>query len=736
MFCVHRSGGTDGASLPCAFGARFLLAGLTAAGLAAVLLATASPALADSKSRKVTELNSPTIYVESDGNKYTTTQPAAPIQGEIEIHIDTEVSGRIEYWSGWPVLGYQDKNGSEAWGNFKTSGADKGYSSPRPKEVTEKFNFLITSAYYASTMVNACNAHAEKLKLQGQTTTQILSGNRWIEVAVDARLEIEVTGPGEALTEVQTWGSFKKVNVICLASESLDPPQNPITGAYLTAEGVDTITVGGACKLKLSGGLISQHPNTEVKFFYVDEKGKKSDLKTVNTGADSNVNFKHDYPLPSGHHSGKIRMVGQSHAFFSNWSDFDVDCAKPGPQGEATLLPPLPFHLEAIAKADSVMYRGMICPSKVAIWGIVKGRGPAQGHIVLAQGNTPRAMEPYDIKDDEQVIVQAEHNLDWEGAQTAQQNIQYAMYVTNKNGDVLDQKLVSQNFVCRKPEVADAHQGRPGGMTADVETPKSTALSVTELGKKAQNGYVCPVKGRVLAQIQTGTKGFSGKIVIYAGGSVKQQYDIDLPANYTTFYPYDYELPWDDTTIPGQAVAFAMKVLNQHGFEVASEDKIEAFACTEIKTTGIAQIGGGMTTAPKDPLPSQQGRPAASTQLAVGPAMAILSPKGTVRKGEIRLTGGPANATYELTFYRKVYSSYQPVNIAGLPKQMTGLTASFDLARLDSARQWRLEVCPVMGGQGTCKTSDFRVPLIGTKKQQAPAQGTPLIIVPGALGQN
>jgi hypothetical protein len=123
-------------------------------------------------------------------------------------------------------------------------------------------------------------------------------------------------------------------------------------------------------------------------------------------------------------------------------------------------------------------------------------------------------------------------------------------------------------------------------------------------------------------------------------------------------------------------------------------------------------------------------------QLAVGPALAIMAPKGTVRRGEIRLTGGPANATYELTFYRKIYSSYQKASGAGLPNQMTGLSASFDLGALDGARQWRLEVCPVMDGQGSCKTSDFRVPVIGKTKQQAPVQGTPFVIVPGAIPQN
>lgn len=693
----------------------------------------------DTASAEVTQLNNQTIYIESDGSHYSGYQSGAAITGKIRIELDTGVSGRVQKWSAWPkLLSRTEPGGAEAWfsEDFQSSGRAKSYESPRPKEVDEEFSFTITPPQYTAFLVAACNNYADQLRGEGQSSAQIFEKDRWIQVGVASGLYHEMSGPsGNPLPgEVVGWGYFKKINVICKASESLDPVEQPITASYIRVEAVQTSAVRGKCELKLAGSVISKNPNTEVTFRYVDDKGQQSDLKTASTGADRTVAFKHDYPLSADKKSGKIRIVGQSHAFFSNWDSFENDCSTP-PQDVATLLPPKAFHLEAIAKADTVMHRGLVCPANVAIWGIIKGRGPMTGAVTLRAGGSIKKLQVYNIENDEQVIVQGEHELSWSPQSLGQQNVKYTMDVTNKQGDIVDHMDVTQNFVCVKPQVSDAAQGAPGGLAGDVETPKSTNLAVNELGKKAQNGYVCPVKGRALAHIQTGAKSFSGKIEIYAGGSVKQQFDIDLPANYTTFYPYDHELAWDGTTIPSQNIVFAMKVLNQHGFEVASHNAVKKFDCTEIVTTGVAMPGGGYAPAPKDPTTSQQNRPAAAGQLAIGPALAIMAPKGTVRSGQIRLTGGPANATYELTFYRKVSGGYQPVNSAQLPKQMTGLTASFDLAGLDGGQQWRLEVCPVMGGQGTCKTSDFRVPRIGAKQQQAPAQATPFVIVPGAIQQ-
>src|SRR3546814_10146744 len=186
-----------------------------------------------------------------------------------------------------------------------------------------------------------------------------------------------------------------------------------------------------------------------------------------------------------------------------------------------------------------------------------------------------------------------------------------------------------------------------------------------------------------------------------------------------------------------QTVIFAMNVTNTAGAIVEQFEKTEHFACRAVQTSAVGQgAAGGVAGKPK-PTHSQQ---ATVGQLALtqGASLAIQAPKGVVRKGEIRLSGGAANGSYTLKFLRRNGGAYTAVNAAQLPKQMTGLTASFPLAALTGGRDWRIEVCPQKQGGTACKTSDFRLPGVvvgggGAAVKASAKPATPLIIVPGAV---
>jgi len=693
MSCQTSHGAARGASRRRARALRPVSGGLLAAGVFLLSAAAATPALADSKYSRVLWANSDTIVVESNGHAYTHMLSGGPITGTIEIGIETHFLGRVEFWSAWPALGFLDKDGVDRWANVKSAGEDKTYGSPRPVSVVEHFEFVITPAQYNVTAVVACNSHAEMLKQQGKSTAQVLGEDRQIELAIDARMDSVVTGPGESVNEVQVWESYKKAKVICKASEALEPIAGPIAGADLEIEAGDVVNVGGSCKLRLTGSIVGQQAGMKVKFLYVDETGKQSDLKSVTTGTNGFVKFEHEYPLGEGLQRGKLRMVGQSHAFFSNWASFETECKKAGPQNLTEVPTPRARQLHIVASEETVLFKGKICPASMRVRGIVRGRAPADGHAVLVAGTTPLLMEAFRIADGQQLLFEAEQQLDWEGQEQAHQSINYALYVTDMDGKVVDQKQQPKEIICRDPEV-------------------SANLSVASLGKAAQNGYVCPVRGRAMAHIKTGDEGFSGKLVIYALGAAKQQFEFGLPAHYTTFYPYDHDLQWDGTTVPGQSVTFSMKLLDQHDYIVASEEVVQKFDCTEIVTTGAVRPGGGLASQQLDPGTGLPGpaKPPATTHFVPPAPLSITSPKGEVKRfGRIRLAGGFADATYDLTFYRKVSGGYQKVTAAGLPAQMTGKIAAFKLAALTGATEWRLEVCPVAAGPAACRTSDFQV---------------------------
>jgi hypothetical protein len=715
--------------------AQTVRASLLAAGTAALLLSAAMPALADSGRADVEWHNHPSIIVASDGSEYTQVLASShSVEGQIRVELDAELTGRVLSYHAWPRLGIPGENFYASWHAFKDNGQSKSYSTPRPRSVNETFNFSIPRQDYTEFMIVACNLQADRLRSQGMSNSQVFSQNRIVDIFVSSSLDYEMSGPDRLNPPPEEVQSDSYIKLICQRDDSLDPPaQGPVAGAALLVQTAQVNKLTGACELRLQGTISSQDPNQQVKFRYVDAGGQQSDIKTETTDANGLANFTHSYPLAKGIKSGRIQIVGQSNAFLSNWADFESDCSAPT-QDIKTVLPPKAAGFTFMVR-EEVEHRGLYCPSEVVAVGNLEGRGTASGAVSLFAGGLLKALKPYSLEDGEDFFIVGQHNLSW-GPTQAQQNAKFAMNVTNLSGEIVDSLEHTENFVCRQPQVSDAHQGAPGDLATEIPAPKSVNLLVSELGKKTKNGHVCPEKGRISAFVQSDAKGFTGTLAIFAGGSLQQEIDIDLPANHGTSFPYDYELPWNGSTIPSQTVIFSMKVWNQHRVEVASLEKTGDFDCTEIKTTGVAMPGGGLTTEQPGPQSSQQTRPATVGQLAVGPALAIMAPKGTVRRGEIRLTGGPANATYELTFYRKVYSSYQKVSGAGLPNQMTGLSASFELGALDGARQWRLEVCPVMGGQGSCKTSDFRVPVIGKTKQQAPVQGTPFVIVPGAIPQN
>jgi len=580
--------------------------GALAAGIIAAGLTLAGAASADNGSIGMQWLNAPPIKVESDGSKYTkVANAAAPIQGSMIVHVEAELSGKVKSWEAEPKLGL----GDHGWDSFPASGASQSYGLPRPKTVHTAFPFAIPKADYAAFMVTACNYHADELRQQGLSNSQIFGQDREYKIAVWGGLEYETTGiaGSQPPPEVESWEIYPKVTLICEGDhEELDPAKPAITSVSLVVKGSNSVE--GSCELRLGGSIISKEPNVEAKFRYVDDSGKQSDVKTVTTNIGRIALFEHSYPVDAGtSKSGRIQVVGVSHAFMSTWVDYEVNCAVAS-QDKVSVLPPDAYHLEGIATADETMHKGFACPQKVKIYGILKGRGTASGAAALFAAGQLKTLKQYSIENGQTIIVEGEHDLNWSS--------------------------------------------------------------------------------------------------VHAFGN----------------------------TVPHQNVKFAMNVTNAVAAIVDQIEATQQFSCRKVSTSGVAgDAAGGLSTGTTQPLPSQQAG-AGQLTLQQAPAVTIMAPRGLVRNGQIRLSGGAANATYDLTFYRKSGGGYVAYPSAQLPKQMTGLTAGFQLGALDGGRDWRIEVCPAGPAQGSCKTSNFRLPAIGAEQvQPAPGVATPMIIAPGTL---
>ncbi|MPZ12350.1 MAG: hypothetical protein GEU89_19370 [Kiloniellaceae bacterium] len=454
-------------------GVRMLRGSLVAAATAAMFSAAGAPALADEGSTHVVNLLTPVIEIESDGSHYTNPAIAlAPLAASVNVALDAGISGRIKSFKVWLKFRAETSD----WADFpQHANAVDWPQHLRPKSLNDDVYVSVPYGSHASYLVSYCNLQANALRQGGMTDQQIFSQDRPVEVAVISALQYEMSGvagsfwDGFDASGVSGWQHFKKMTVVCQRHESLDAPTaGPIAGANLMAGTAQVNNATGACVLGLHGIISAAVPHLPVKFRYVDASGQQSDLKTVVTDANGLADFAHSYPLSADIKSGKIRMVGQGPVFLSNWADFESDCVAPPPQ-EAQIAPPKAIDLQGIATGDEVMRGGFACPAKVKIWGVVKGRASMDGHVALAADGTPKALEPYSIDDGETIAVQGDHTLSWGPTQT-QQNVKFAMYVTSKQGVVVDQLEKTEAFVCRQVTSGVA-QGAAGGVSTGQSQP-------------------------------------------------------------------------------------------------------------------------------------------------------------------------------------------------------------------------------------------------------------------------
>ena len=453
-------------------------------------LAAATPALADEGTAEVVWLANPSIVVEGNGTVYNKVDPSSQnIDGKIRVELDAEVSGRIESWEAWPSL----KTAAGDWKAFKGTGMSrsKSYNTPRPKTVTEEFYFGIPWVHYADTVVAACNAQAALLRSQGLGNAAIFSQDRPVKMEVDAKVAYDMTGLDRVNPVPQEITYAQKITVTCKgipprvpAPVANDPTRTKpeVEQAVLSIH--EEGSLRGACSINLSGVIETNLPNTQVKFRYHSDDGRKSDLKTVQTDHSGTVIFNHEYPLSEGGtKSGKIRMVGQHPDFTSAWKNYSVNCGSPA-QGYASNDPlPPTLTLNVAATPKEKMYKGFVCPAKVGMDGRIKASDAYKGRAIFVAAQQGVAEPQQQVDEQNFDIVQGQHwaigfepeirwsNVPVVGGNPPKQTLKLTFMVSRHHKAVatVEKMLVVS---CRKPQPSGAGQGAPGGKT--VGEPKPT----------------------------------------------------------------------------------------------------------------------------------------------------------------------------------------------------------------------------------------------------------------------
>jgi len=529
------------------------------------------------------------------------------------------------------------------------------------------------------------------------------------------------------------WESYKHFQVTCLADPDLLEPY--VSEVVLDASTAQANNLSGACELNLTGSLASNMPNTQIHLRYVDETGKQSDLKSITTDSFGEAEFEHSYALDlQTKTGGKIRIVGGSHAFTSNWADYQVDC---GPaDGLVSLLPPK-ASLE-VETMQNTMHHGFICPVGLNIIAELNGRGTASGTFSIWADGVLKTEDSYDIEDGEELLRTTLHDLTWgtpggigggfvgtgqagqqvsSGQEPPEQSRLFQVKVFNAAGDQVD--IVNKNlkFVCRRPATTGVADGAAGGFAPTPEVPAEAAVVTHAVRTETMHeGHACPAEVQVIGRVKTAGGPASGTAWLGTKDEIIAQQPYDLEEGESSLIATIHKISWGNVItlsggIPRQSVAFNLFVTNSKDEQVDKKTLKIQFSCRKAPAVSQPTFGGGLAGQFDQPTHSQQAG-GISNQQVVKPSasFSIQAPKGQISKGEIRLSGGQPSMKYNLNFFHKTDKGYRVVRL-GLPKGMTGNNHTFKLSGMKDG-DWRLRVCPANQGQQACKTSDFKVPKI------------------------
>ncbi len=378
---------------------------LMAATAVGVVSSTAGTALADSASVWISGVSAPPIVVESNGSTYSgVSSPAIPIEGNLRVMIDAQISGKVKSYRSWPRLVLEDGGTN----GFLARGESINYSRPRPKSVDRTKRFAITKSDYEEAMVRACVERADVLRSQGLSNTQIFGQDRQVPVIVEGRLVYDISGiAGQPVPPEVPPGPLPSVTVNCQGHE-------PVVSSDL--EIVEQSSVGGACRLRFDGRIVTTRPNEDVSFRYADEAGNQSGVITVRTNGGKVATFSNTDKLPSGSNRGRIRIVGVSSTFNTAWQEYDLDCNQPTgiTMGTPQAAPEPPSASVAGLVVTERIFQGFICPDRISINGTITGRGLASSGVgTIFLENQYKLRQDFDISGDGTDTVVYRQNLTW-----------------------------------------------------------------------------------------------------------------------------------------------------------------------------------------------------------------------------------------------------------------------------------------------------------------------------------
>ena len=597
-----------------------------ASALATALLAgLPGPALADTWGARVSDLTHWSVFVRSDGENYTSLRAPAEIIAEVTVEVDVGSAGAINSWTSklglWndpddPILYFHDHAISEsyAWPN-------------RPDRVRRIIHFNVPFHAWEAYVVVYCNQQANRQRAQGFGNALIFSEDQSLPLRVAPWVTADTSGAGSGspILEGSFFDGLRTIQVICEKTPGLEPPEIAIQrhseAPKVVNSGLNIVErsgLSGVCKIRLDAWITTDHENQEVRYRYKDETGKTSQVWRVNSGPSRTATASHWYDIGNNldpesglelPESGRVKLVGVSHDFESDWADYRLNCVEGGPNAFTASLPPKLSM--SFTEQGQVTLRGHVCPKTLKLTGLLEGRGKVSGKTAFVG---PRWLSPprdFDIDNGQKVLVGADYEIDWDeapaptGGRPLKLVRSFDFNATNSD-DKIVASLANQGHEIVCEPIAN------NSFTATL--PPKLSMRFVEQGKVRVGGWLCPQRVKLVGLLE-GRSAFSGQAAFVGQRwfSKPQPYSLDGSGD-KALVGADYELPWHKLgAIPaGESPRWEVRIdfnaTGQNNAVVASlKRQLHVAACLRPKLNPALQPKDALTMPSRQP--ADDGKP-------------------------------------------------------------------------------------------------------------------------------
>ena len=602
------------------------LAGLSLA--ATLSTGLSGTALADTWGAKVTDLLHRKLYVRSDGEHYTSLRAPAEIIAEVRIDVDVGTVGAINSWTSklglWndpedPILYFHDHaiGDSYSWPN-------------RPDVVVKTIRFNVPFFEWEDYVVVYCNQQATRLRGDGFDNDEIFSEDRPLDLKVRPWVTADTSGAGSnsPILEGTIFDSLPTIEVVCEKTPGVSPPEPEPPRRSEAPEIVDSgldiqerSGLSGVCEIRLDAWITTFAKNEEVRYRYQSESGKNSQVWTVNSGQSRTATASHWYDIANSSdpetgmelpETDRVRLVGVSHSFFSDWTRFEMNCVEGGPSGFTASLPPKLSM--AVVERGEARVRGHICPTTLKLTGLLEGRGKVAGKAAFVGPRWFSAPRDYEIDQGEKLLIGADYEIDWDDAPEPSGGTplrlvrSFDFNATNSDNEIVASRSdFGHEAVCRP--IANN--------TLTATLPPKLSMRFVEQGKVRLGGWVCPATLKLVGLLE-GRSPFSGQAAFVGRQWLSAPRDYSLSkAGDKALIGADYDVPWHklpalpEGEIPHWEVRVDFNATDGNNVVVASlERQLHVAACTQIRRNPAVRTKGDMTLGTTSPQAGAQGSPA------------------------------------------------------------------------------------------------------------------------------